>query len=1195
MSAIRLTPEQTAAVNDRGGALLVSAAAGAGKTKVLVERLMGYLTAETDPADITDFLVITYTRAAAAELRSKILAEISSRIAEHPEYRRLRRQATLCLRASISTIHSFCAELIRENSHALDLPHELRVIDENEALIIKTETLDKVLESRYSAIDGDPDFLRLADFMTDSRSDRQLREAVLDAHARLQCHPRPEKWVEMQLEAFKLEDIDDIGETAWGAEIMAWARRRIEYLRASMSAGLDAMPDDPKFLKVYGANFREMINAYDAFLAALDRGWDEASARAGFKFNLKGSAKGYQEIKDIRDRCRAASEAVETVFASPSHELISDMRETYPAVSAFLRLLLEFDEAYAAEKKQRGVLDFSDQEHMCLRLLYDFDSGCPMRLAAAVSGRYREILVDEYQDINAVQEMIFSSISRSGKNMFMVGDVKQSIYRFRLADPTIFISKYDTFTNAADAEDGEPRKILLPMNFRSRKGILEAVNYVFANLMSKQIGEMDYTAEQHLAAGRGEDDFPEPAVEFDIIETGGRTGGNKRTLESDFIADRVKRLLDSGMEVPDGAGGMRPLRPGDVCILLRSMKNKAGTYAASLSERGIQAAFADTESFFETFEISVMLALLAVIDNPMQDVPLVTVLRSPIFAFTPDELAEIRAAGHGGDFYSALCARAESSEKCASFLERLKELRALAQDMTAEDLIFHIYDSTSFYAVAGAMEGGAARQANLMRLAEYAHTFERNGYRGLFGFVTYLRSMIENEKGPEASDAPAAGGVSIMSIHKSKGLEFPVVILADTAKTFNMMDAAKPVLFHSELGVGLRRRDMERRIQYPTIARDAVAMRMKLESLSEELRVLYVAMTRAKEKLIITAAINKAEDHIAKLLADAAAPVEPGVVEEKKCYADWLLLAALTRPEASALGVCPATAHTCELGARWDIRLCGTETSDEGAISAAPDGAQAESRAGTAGTGLTDDDVERLLGRMDMRYPFAGSEIIPAKLTATELKGRVFDAEIYDDARIDVPETPADEHRRPEFITGESRLTAAERGTALHAAMQYIDFAACAVMASVRREIERLRVSGYLTDQQAAAADPGKIWKFLSSPTGRRLLSAGELHREFKFSVLLPAREFLPWEGDDTILFQGAVDSWFEEDGGITVVDFKSDRVTDANFDARVDAYTPQILSYARALREITGMPVKSCVLYFFANGRAADVSEKLK
>lgn len=1193
--SVKLTHEQKTAVFDRGGSLLVSAAAGAGKTMVLVERLMRYLTDPESEADITEFLVITYTKAAAAELRSKILNRISAMSASMPDYRHLRRQASLCLKASISTIHSFCTEIIRENAHSLDLPYDIRVLDGEEAEIIKAETLDKVLEERYLNMDGDPEFRVLVDFMAESRGDNKLREAVLDAYSSLRSHPQPEKWIDEQLNAFRLDGIIDISETSWGRELMDWARRIIEHVKGTMSDKYYEIAEHPDALAAYGQSYEEMIRSYDIFLDALERGWDEAASCADFPFPGVKPLKGFDDVKRVRNMAKASAARVTDVFTSTSERLINDMRDTYPAVSSFLDLLMEFDRAYADEKKQRGTIDYSDQEHLCLRLLYDFREERPTELAVSISDRYREILVDEYQDINAVQELIFNSVSKGGKNLFMVGDVKQSIYRFRLADPRIFINKYLSFKPSETAAEGEPRKIVLSKNFRSRKGILDAVNYVFSNLMSRQLGDLDYTPEEYLDAGRSEQDNDEKTVEFDLLDTDGLVTDNRRNPEADFVAERIGNLLSSGMRVPDGYGGTRPLEAADICILLRSLKGKAPAYASALQRLGIPVAMSDTASFFESLEISVMYSLLSVIDNPMQDVPLITVLKSPLFRFTPDELAEIRSSKSGCDFYCALCQCAEVSEKCSSFLDVLNDLRTRSRELTAEDLIFHILDATSFYAVAGAMEGGRTRQANLMLFAQYAREYEDNGYRGLFGFITHIRKMIEQEKDPDPADARTApGGVSIMTIHKSKGLEFPVVILADTAKKFNLTDSAKPVLFHSELGVGFRCRDLVKRIQYPTIARDAVARRINLDSLSEELRVLYVAMTRAKEKLIITAAMDNAESRINKLLPETSAPVSPGVIESKSCYADWLLLVALTRSESSVFGVTPDDLHACTSGEEWDVnyyRLSGDGSDGDSEDNRIALTAQQEEGLKEEKT-YKDEAIDDLLERLDWKYHASGAETIPAKLTATELKGRSFDTELYEDAKVEIPRINTGGHRRPEFLKGEYRMTAAERGTALHTVMHYADLDRCVDLAGTKAEISRLLTDGYLTEKQASAVEPSLIMDFTISPLGKRTLAADKLNREFKFSVLLPANKLGPWYAADEILFQGAIDCWFEDESGITIIDFKTDRVSDDDFDDRVRAYTPQVSSYALALHEITGKNISHCILYFLANGRAVDLKD---
>ena len=1196
------TPSQLAAITARGGNLLVAAGAGSGKTRVLVERLLRYVSEEEDGCDITDFLIITYTRAAADELRSRILDAISEKLTYEPDNRRLRRQAALCFDAHIGTIHGFCSDILRENAQRCGLTPDFRVADESEASLLRDKVLEELLDRRYETVTASPDFALLVDTMSAGRDDMKLKRIVLDACAKLQSHADPGRWITEQIAALEGAEGSDASETVWGRVLMEDAARKTVYWLGVMRGLRDEMETYPDFAKAYGASVDASIEGLERFAAALRRGWDDARCCSDITFPRAKSVSGFEELKELRTRCRDAMRKAAAVFEGASRDLMEDMAAVRPAVTALLELVLQFDESYAAAKKKRGLVDFSDLEHLTARLLTDFDTMAPTELAVSVSQRYREIMVDEYQDVSRVQEHILSAISKNGGNLFMVGDVKQSIYRFRLADPTIFLSKYKSYRDLPEPEDSEDAaevgggRVLLSTNFRSRAGILDAVNFIFMNVMSEEFGEMAYTEREFLTPGRSEPETAEPAVELDVLDMRGietaedEEDPEKTEVEANYVAGRIEALLQSGMTVPDGQGGTRPVVFGDFCILLRSVRDKAAAYEKALSERNIPASLPGGEGFFESMEVSVAVSLLSIIDNPMQDIPLIAVLRSPVFGFTPDELAQIRLADRRSDFYGAIVRASEQSLKARGFLDALNALRRDAPDMPADRFLWHVYEKTGFLAVMGALKGGARRRNNLMRLLELAVRCERSGYRGLFGFVTLLRRLMENGEEPfGAGEATAGDAVRIMSIHKSKGLEFPVVILADTAKRFNKKDTAGPLLIHAALGVGAKRTDLERRIEYPTLARLAVAKTLTRELLSEELRILYVAMTRAREKLIVVATFSDADRELLKLEKDAAAPVAPQVLENAPNMAAFLLLPALMRSEAECLRQCAAR-QTAGGGAPWDIRkILITEVPRYSEKQSAPEGTRpaASARPG---------DIEALRRNLEYVYPYLEASGIPSKLTATGLKGRFSDAEAAEEAESpDYARKRRAPALRPAFIVERKTLTGAERGTALHLAMQYIDYEKCRTSQDVRGELERLAEQNFLSAQQASAVDPEKIADFFASPLGIRVRRCDKLYREFKFSLLVPAQRYYPARGEsagDEILLQGVVDCCFVEDGALHVIDFKTDEVTPETLMEKTMLYAAQLRAYGSAMVRVTGLPVKSRSIYFFALGEAVEIGE---
>ncbi len=1173
-----LTSEQRTAVENEGGALLVSAAAGSGKTRVLVERLMRKI---SSGSDINDFLIITYTNAAAAELRGKILDAIYERIADDPENLRLHRQVNLCGRAEIETIHSFCLGLIRDNVNLLGLTPDVRVADETESNAIRQDVLEKLLEERYNS--GDKDFLALADTMGAGRDDRALVSVVLDTHSKLLSHPDPADWVARQIDALNLDGVTDAGETIWGRELMERAARTTKYWHDRMTELIAGFDEDDPFSLAYGASISVTIEDMEAFMDALSRSWDEAR-NCDVRFPRAKSVSGYDGEKDTRAQCRKAMDKLREQFHDTSEKVLSDMRAAAPTSRAALKLVLMFDEAYSDAKRRNGVLDFSDQEHLALRLLRE-----NTELASEVARRFDEILIDEYQDVNAIQEAIFNLISRDGQNLFMVGDVKQSIYRFRLADPSIFTTKFAAFRDAEEASDGEPRRLTLSRNFRSRAGILEAANYIFANVMTSDFGDVDYTEREYLYPGLDFPDMTEPCLELDVIDASDAED-DKSDMEARFAAQRVLELVGT-FTVSDSSGAARPARFGDIAVLMRSPKSRLPIWSQTFARFGIPVHMDTYSDIFEELEVSVTLSLLAIIDNPHQDIPLAAVLESPIYGFTADDLGRIRASNREGDFYDALIASAENDNKCASFIKSLSELRAIAPNLSIDRLLWHIYNETGLFAIVSAMPGGDRRRQNLMVLFEYARKFDKAGFHGLFGFVSYMRKVREEGVAGNTS-AQADDAVRFMSVHKSKGLEFPIVILADTTHRFNTEDTRKPLLVHPELGVGTKVVDIKRKITYPTIARQAVGARLRLENLSEELRVLYVAVTRAREKLIVLSSYANATRELARL-GNIPLPVPPEVLSNARSCAEWILIPALHRPESGAL--CPVSnISTCDDGA-WRIRIINT----------VPDSIDKSLPEEELEEDVDAELVQDIENMLDFRYPYADATTLSSKLTATELKGTFRDAETEDSELLIAPISGAPP-MRPRFMTGKRGLTPAERGTAAHIVMQFADYAKCGTDAGVAGEIERLVSNRTITREQADAVQPTIIRHFFESDTGQFIMSADKIWRELKFSLLVDAGELLarPTGSQDSsmaefaahderqyisgeqVLLQGVVDLCVLKDGYLTVVDFKTDYVTEATIADRADFYSGQVSAYAMAMEKVLKYPVRETLLCFLLAGK---------
>ena len=1185
MCAFQLSPEQREAVENRGGTLLVSAAAGSGKTRVLVERLFRYITEEH--ADVDDFLIITFTRAAAAELRGRIVEELNRRLAAEPENGHLRRQLLRVYRAEIKTIDAFCSGILRENAHLLEedrrggrLTADFRTLDENEAQPLRQRTLQRVLEAYYERRAAEGGSLLLADAFGYGRSDDALAALVLELYDKLQSHAYPLRWLEETAQLWR-ELPDQPEELCYGRELLERFGGRAAFWAGKLRRAAADMGAIPELVKAYAEPFLDAAAQLEMLAQLAQAGkWRELSLRP-LEFLTLGRVTNAELAEEkaaaqgVWNGCKKAMKKEKALFDTLPEDYLSDLREMAPAMLDLLELTKEFTLCYQEEKNRRNAADFSDQEHAAITLLTQPD-GTPTPLGETVAARYREIMVDEYQDTNEVQNRIFAAVSKGQRNLFVVGDVKQSIYRFRLADPGIFLQKYRDFAPCGAAGEGEPRKLLLCKNYRSRREVLEAVNFVFSNILSLRMGEMEYGADERLYVGN-ESFLPREdcQTEFHLLDLprGQQQEGprklKKQDAEARFVAERIHQLLRQGFPVQEG-DGLRPVQPEDIVILMRSPGTRQKEFAAALAERGIPCCAEGREEFFSTMEIAVTFQLLQLIDNPRQDVPLIAVLSSPLFGFTPDRLAEIRAAAPEGEFYDALAAF--EGEDAARFLSSLRALRERARDRSVRQILSLLYDEWNLLGVFGAMEGGAARRENLSALLEYAGRFEEAGYRGLFAFTAELRRQLEQGKAPVTAGKGGGSGVRIMSIHRSKGLEFPVVILADLSHAFNRQDFSEPVLVHPTLGLGPEFVDLKRRIKYPTLARLAVEDRLRREMKAEEMRILYVAMTRAKEKLILVHSVTGAARLLGNLLPLASAPAEPEVVEDRGCLGEWILLPLLTRPEAAPLR---------ELAGGGSMTIGVPEDTPWQVFCHDGLAYQPRETAAEQETAQRAEEPEIDTALLDFVYPYQRETTLPTVISPTQLKHA---------AEREPEEDALPPHirglKRPAFLAGAKPLDGAAAGTATHALMQFMDFSCEATAFAVREEIARVLLKRQLTPAQAAAIRVDEVARLLRSPLGARLRES-ELHREYRLTLLMAARELdaAAAEGEQ-IMLHGVVDCWFEKpDGTVAVLDFKTDRVYGAALRRRAEEYRPQVDAYSLALGRILGKPVSERLLYFFSEG----------
>ncbi len=1169
--AEKLTPQQAQAVRDRGGKLLVSAAAGSGKTKVLVDRLLGYLCDPVHPANIDDFLMITYTKAAAAELRGKIAAKLSERIAQSPENRHLQRQMQRLYLTKISTVHAFCADLLREFAYRLDIPTGFRVADETECIVLRERVMEDILNHAYSQDEPDADFHAFLDTQGFGRTDRLVPEIVQRVYDSSRCHLDPQKWLEQCLHDAEIGSFSDASETLWGQYLIDDLFRHLDLQIHALQGCIDEASGDTKLLKPITL-LKATVQQLQELRASSS--WDEIVRKRHIDYGRLTFPKNVDDpelvvrIKSVRAACKEGLDKKLTAFADSSSQVLMDMEQSEPGLRGMIALVNTFDEAYARIKRNRRILDFGDLEHKTLDLLLGKKRSVVTSVANEIAERFREIMVDEYQDSNVVQDAIFSALTHKKQNLFMVGDVKQSIYQFRLADPGIFLEKYADFLPAEQACDGQGRKVLLSSNFRSSGGVIAAVNDVFSDCMSPEVGGLIYGEDEALKEGISHIPLPEAEVELHAIQVQADTYAE----EANFVADKIMQLLD-GTHMIRQADSLRPITPEDIVILLRSPGSVGHQFQKALQQRGIRSTAGGGVDLLQTEEIGVLRALLQTISNPRQDIPLVCVLASPIFGFTAQALAAVRASNRYCTFYESL--QLGQDEMCVNACNLLKKLREEACVSTVTGLIEQILLLTRLDSIYAAMPGGAVRRANIQAFFQLASEYEAKGGRGLEAFLDYLESL--DEKGLVIGVENAlSGAVTIMSIHKSKGLEFPVVFLCGLSRRFNREDLRAQVLCHKEMGIGLSCIDTNNRVRYPTIAKRAIAVRTAAESLSEELRVLYVAMTRARDRLIMTYASSSLETDIQDIVSRMDSSDRVLLTSEVSCPGEWVLQSALNRAEAGALfslGGRPANLRVSD--APWKITV--TDAVDTTfSVTAAP-----ECEINMQNTESVD------FPALNFRYVHNAATAAPSKLTATQKKGRFKDQEAAQDAE-NVPESLR-VWRKPSFI--QHTQQGKEYGKAIHAVLQYIRYEACTDIQSVQQEINRLVTEGFISEETKLLADSKKIAEFFNTSVGQKLRSGAQALREFKFSILEDASAYDISLAGEHILLQGVVDCALLEDDGITVIDFKTDYVTEDGLQGKIDHYCPQVQIYASALSRIYDRKVKESYLYFFHLNRLVPVN----
>lgn len=1196
---VKWTSEQKKVIDLRDRDILVSAAAGSGKTAVLVERIVNRICVDNPPVDIDRMLVVTFTKAAAAEMRERVSRAIDSLKEQKPDDENLQRQSTLVHNALITTIDSFCLFVVQNNFAQLNLDPDFRIGDQAELKLMLKDALAQVFEDNYAREDNE-EFINLIDTYSKGRNDSAVRQMVEDIYYKAGSSSWPRKWMNSLLRLYDIKSAKQLEDSEIIKEIVDYSRVLLEEAVQELTMAKDLASATPG-LEKYALTLSEDIALFDGMADVTGYvGMQEFLNKISFgriavirKFD--GDEKKKERVKSMRDATKKKVDGIKQKYFGMSIELMYEQLERQrPFVKELIRLSLEFYDAMEAVKTRKRVFDFSDIEHFALRILVDEQTLEPTETAREFSKHFEEIMIDEYQDSNQVQEDILTAISREHQgvgNMFMVGDVKQSIYRFRMARPELFMEKYNTYTS----DDSAHQRIDLHKNFRSRNEVLDFTNDIFYKIMAADLGNVQYDDDAALYPGAS---YPKETMRPELLlvdykdEDLSEIIEDKVQIEALLIANRIRSLMENGMVTDKKTGQLRAVQYRDIVILSRSVATWGNTVAAVLKDCDIPAHVESNTGYFSSYEIQVILSMLRILDNPLQDIPMAAVLASPIVGMDDEELAQIRSAFKGVSFaQAALSAMAGEDgyedEKLKAFALVFERLRGAVADTPIHELLYRMLDETGFYRYASAMPAGKRRRQNIDMLIEMAAAYEKTSYKGLFHFVRYID--IQQKYEIDYGEADTAGEnddvVRIMTIHKSKGLEFPVVFVSGLGKGFNTQDTKSDLVIHEKLGLGLVEKTKSPRTKRPSLIRNEIESRIKRENLGEELRVLYVALTRAKEKIILTGGLSNAQKSFEKYRGNVNAnqPISFGQREGAWCYLDWVIPAMLSYPDKYTVSTVDAT----EFAARTAMDMAANDISKAqliGHISAAD-----ETKA------------KELAEEFDFEYAYASDITKKSKYSVSELKHdsmvEKYDStereaerpkflleekETYvpDFARDDEAGGASNESKEPKNAAGVNQ--GALRGTAVHRVMECLDFKSLcdidtkdhvAVSAFVKKSMDEMLKKGLITDDMYRLTRPKLIEQFISSDVAARMAQAdkrGDLYKEKPF--------VMDYEG---VLVQGIIDVFWLENDKIVLLDYKTDRVNAAK--ELIDRYSTQLKLYADALGRI-----------FSTDGKSIQADERL-
>ena len=1229
---VKWTEEQEEAIFASGQDILVAAAAGSGKTAVLVERMIQKLLAEDQKVNIDSLLVVTFTNAAAQEMRERIGKALEKALTEYPSSNHLKKQLSLLQRAPISTLHSFCMEIVRQYAYLLDVDPSFRIGNPLEIDLMKQDVMDELLEEWYGVETEESEaFFQVVDRFSNDRNDTAVEKLILDLYTFSQQNPYPNLWLDRLADQYNIQD-------DWKEEDLGW----LELLRQFIFYRIEGMIEEAKRareISMLSDGPYHYVEAIDADLLMFEEAlkrlsvWDDLQEFVGGSSFVNLSRKRVEcdsnlrkEAKEIRDRYKKRWEDMrERYFQRNLVAHIEDMKEMYPIMNQLTLLVKDFSERFTQHKQAAGMLDFSDLEHYSLQLLIKEGSRPenpePSEVALQFKNQFTEVLVDEYQDINLVQETILSMLSDQDEagNRFMVGDVKQSVYGFRHAEPDLFIEKYNRFIE----EGSHGKRIDLAKNFRSREPVLSGANYIFRQIFDENIGEIEYDQAAELIYANKmydeialeNDDLELILIDRDDLSEGESsqededfTHLEKAELEARLYAQKIKGWMDQKgdplMVHDKEKNAQRPVQYRDIVILLRSMTN-APVIVEELKRQGIPVYAELATGYFAAIEIKVMINLLKIIDNPRQDIPLASVLKSPIVGLNEEELASIRIADKGNLYYDALqlyvkneeANNGESYQKIKQFLDQLARFQFLARQGALSELIWEIYRVTGYYDFVGGIPGGRQRQANLRALYDRARNYETTSFRGLFRFLRFIERM--EERGDDLGAARALSElenvVKITTIHKSKGLEYPVVIVGSMAHGFNLQDLNKRYLLHKEYGVASKFIDPAKRIMYPTLFYYSLHSKILQEQLSEEMRVLYVALTRAKEKLLMVGQVNSFEKTIAKWQSvlknkDLVLPIHLRI--EAKNYLDWVGPALMRHKDSFVLREGEVISNpVSEDPSKWNISvLHASELVEE---EEAEEQVHYDVKAHIMEWDPLPLENEELTKKIDRRlyykYPHQAAVQARAKQSVTEIKRMHDEADDYGSREM-IRKEGSPISSRPLFMQKEKKLTAAEVGTAMHAVMQHLPFEKALSEEEIEEFVSTLVDKEILTADQAEVIQLDVIESFYKTNIAQLMMRTEGIEREVPFMITLPASEVYPtWEGgeEERVLIQGVIDCLIPTEEGWMILDYKTDQIfgdlTEDVLAELQERYAMQINLYRQAIEEILDEKVSKAYLYYFS------------